>query len=140
MQSYDFSETLFHFLTTSSREIDMGPVVRQYILGQNQPEFYFFTKMPETTLNIAVYECFGGEIHQVDSDAFRVRRFLYTPTKLVDAELDDLMQKKGFVKMKDKYESLYLIAIPFKDGLVYATRSCRWNFGEGPKSLNNKSI
>lgn len=109
----------------------MGPVVRQYKLGQNQPEYYFFTKMPEATLNIAVYECLGGEIHQVDSAAFRVRRFLYTPTKFVDEELDDLMQKKGFVKLKDKFESKYLVAIPFKDGLVYASRSCRWNFGEG---------
>ena len=42
------------------------------------------------------------------------------------------MVKKGFVKFKDKYESKYLVAIPYKDGLVYASRSCRWNFGEGP--------
>ena len=131
MQTYDYSETLFHFLTSSSREIDLGPVVRQYKLDHNQPEYYFFTKMPETTLNIAVYECFGGEIHQVDSPAFRVRRFLYTPTKFVDEELDDLMQKKGFVKLKNNYESKYLVAIPYKDGLVYASKSCRWNFGEG---------
>ena len=27
MQTYDYSETLFHFLTSSSREIDMGPVM-----------------------------------------------------------------------------------------------------------------
>ena len=74
MQTYDYSETLFHFLTSSSREIDMGPAVRQYKLDQNQPEYYFFTKMPDTTLNIAVFNCYGGEIHQVDSDAFRVRR------------------------------------------------------------------
>lgn len=132
MQPYDYSKTLFHFLTSSSREIDMGPVVRQYKLDQKQPEYYFFAKMPETTLNIVVYECYGGEIHQVDSAEFRVRRFLYTPTKFVDEELDDLMVKKGFVKFKDKYESKYLVAIPHKDGLVYASRSCRWNFGEGP--------
>jgi len=67
-----------------------------------------------------VYECFGGEIYQVDSAEFRVRRFLYTPTKFVDEELDDLMQKKRFIKLKDKYESIYLVAIPYKDGLVYA--------------------
>lgn len=109
----------------------MGHVVRQYKLDQNQPEYYFFTKMPESTLNIAVFNCYGGEIHKVDSDAFRVRHFLYTPTKFVDEELDDLMVKKGFVKFKDKYESKYLVAIPYKDGLVYASRSCRWNFGEG---------
>ena len=36
-----------------------------------------------------------------------------------------LMHKKGFVKCKDKYESKYLVAIPHKDGLVYASRSCR---------------
>ena len=132
MQNYDYSETLFYFLTSSSREIDMGPIVRQYKLDHNQPEYYFFTKMPESTLNIAVFNCYGGEIHQVDSDAFRVRRYLYTPTKFVDEELDDLMVKKGFVKLKDKYESKYLVAIPYKDGLVYASRSCRWNFGEGP--------
>ena len=129
---YDYSESLFHFLTSSSREIEMGPAVRQYKLDQKQPEYYFFTKMPEATLNILVYECYGGEIHQVDSAEFRVRRFLYTPTKFVDEELDDLMQKKGFIKLKDKYESIYLVAIPYKDGLVYAPRSCRWNFGEGP--------
>ena len=132
MQSYDYSYALFHFLTSSSREINMGPVVRQYKLDQNRQEYYFFTKMPESTLNIAVYECYGGEIHQVDSDAFRVRRFLYTPTKFADDELDDLMRKKGFEKLMDKYESKYLVAIPFKDGLVYAPRSCRWNFGERP--------
>jgi hypothetical protein len=130
MQSYNFSETLFHFLTSSSREINLGPVVRQYKLDQNQLEYYFFTKMPESTLNIAVYECYGGEIHQVDSAAFRVRRFLYTPTKFADEELDNLMRKKGFEKLTDKYESKYLVAIPYKDGLVYASRSCRLNFGE----------
>lgn len=81
----------------------MGPVVRQYKLDQNQPENYFFTKMPETTPKIAVYESFGGEIHQVDSAGFRIRRFLYTPTKFLDEELDDMMQKKGFVKFRDKY-------------------------------------
>ena len=132
MPSHDYSETLFHVLTSSSREIDMGPVLRQYKLDQKQPEYYFFTKMPQTTLNILVYECYGGEIHQVDSAEFRVRRFLYTPTKFAEEELDDLMVKKGFVKFKDKYESKYLVAIPHKDGLVYASRSCRWNFGEGP--------
>lgn len=135
MHPYNYSETLFHFLTSSSREIDMGPVVRQYKLDQRQLEYYFFTKMPETTLNIVVYECYGGEIHQVDSAEFRVRRFLYTPTKFVDEELDDLMVKKGFVKSNGKYESKYLVAIPYKDGLVYASRSCRWNFGEGPVLL-----
>jgi hypothetical protein len=46
-----YSETLFHFLTSSSREIDMGQVERQYKLDQNQPKYYFFTKMPETTVN-----------------------------------------------------------------------------------------
>ncbi len=132
MQTYDYSETLFHFLTSSSREINIGPVVRQYKLDQNQPEYYFFTKMLETTLNIVVFEIFGGELHQLDSAEFRVHRFLYTPTKFVEEELDDLMVKKGFVKFKDKYESKYLVAIPYKDGLVYASRSCRWNFGEGP--------
>jgi hypothetical protein len=131
MQPYDYSKTLFHVLTSSSREIDMGPVVRQYKLDQKQPEYYFFTKMPESTLNILVYESYGGEIHQVDSAEFRVRCFLYTPTKFIDEELDDLMQKKGFLKLKDKYESKYLVAIPYKDGLVYAPRGCRWNFGEG---------
>jgi hypothetical protein len=130
MQPTAFSETLFYYLTSSSREIDMGPVVRQYKLDQNHPEYYFYTKMPEATLNILVYKRYGGEIHQVDSAEFRVRRFLYTPTKFVDEELDDLMQKKGFVKLKGKYESKYLVAIPYKDGLVYAPRSCRWNFGE----------
>ena len=99
MQTYDYSETLFHFLSSSSREIDMGPAVRQYKLDQKQPEYYFFTKMPESTLNIAVFNCYGGEIHQVDSDAFRVRRFLYTPTKFVDEELDDLMQKKKEIRI-----------------------------------------
>jgi hypothetical protein len=131
MQTYDYSETLFHFLTSSSREIDMGPVVRQYKLDQNQPEYYFFTKMPETTLNIVVFEIFGGELHQVDSDAFRVRRFLYTPTKLVDKKLDDLMLENGFEKKEGKYESLYLVAFPYQEGIIYASRSCRWNFGEG---------
>jgi hypothetical protein len=132
MQPYDYSETLAYYLTNSSREINMGPIMRQYKLDQNQPEYYFFTKMPETTLNIVVFEIFGGELHQLDSAEFRVRRFLYTPTKFVDEELDDLMVKKGFVKFKDKYESKYLVAIPHKDGLIYASRSCRWNFGEGP--------
>ena len=132
MQPYDYSETLAYYLTNSSREINMGPIMRQYKLDQNQPEYYFFTKIPETTLNIVVFEIFGGEIHQVDSDAFRVRRFLYTPTKLVDKKLDDLMLENGFEKKEGKYESRYLVAFPYQDGLVYASRSCRWNFGEGP--------
>jgi len=116
---------------SSSREINMGPVTRQYKLDQNQTEYFFFTKMPDTTLNIVVYEIFGGELHQVDSDAFRVRRFLFKPNKLVDEELDNFMMRDGFQKTSGKYESRYLIAFPYKDGIVYASKSCRWNFGEG---------
>jgi len=131
MQDYDYSETLAYYLMSSSREINMGPEIRQYKLDQNQTEYFFFTKMPDTTLNIVVYEIFGGELHQVDSDAFRVRRFLFKPTKLVDEELDKFMMKDGFQKTSGKYESRYLIAFPYKDGIVFASKSCRWNFGEG---------
>jgi len=133
MQTYDYSETLAYYLMSSSREINMGPVMQQYKLDQNQAEYFFFTKMPDTTLNIVVYEIFGGELHQVDSDAFRVRRFLFKPTKLVDEELDKFMMKDGFQKSYGKYESTYLIAFPYKDGIVYASKSCRWNFGESPE-------
>jgi len=118
---------------SSSREINMGPVTRQYKLDQNQAEYFFFTKMPDTTLNIVVYEIFGGELHQVDSDAFRVRRFLFKPNKLAAEELDNFMMKDGFQKSYGKYESTYLIAFPYKDGIVYASKSCRWNFGESPE-------
>ena len=63
MQTYDYSETLAYYLTNSSREINMGPIMRQYKLDQNQPEYYFFTKMPESTLNIAVCYCYcSGEL------------------------------------------------------------------------------
>lgn len=130
MQDFDYSETLAYYLMSSSREINMGPVTRQYKLDQNQAEYFFFTKMPDTTLNIVVYEIFGGELHQVDSDAFRVRRFLFKPNKLVDEELDNFMMKDGFQKTYGNYESTYLIAFPYKDGIVYAAKSCRWNFGE----------
>jgi hypothetical protein len=133
MQDYDYSETLANYLMSSSREINMGPEIRQYKLDQNQTEYFFFTKMPDTTLNIVVYEIFGGELHQVDSDAFRVRRFLHKPNKLVDEELDNFMKKDGFQKTSGKYESRYLIAFPYKDGIVYASKSCRWNFGETPE-------
>ena len=133
MQPYDYSETLAYYLMSSSREINMGPVTRQYKLDQNQTEYFFFTKMPDTTLNIVVYEIFGGELHQVDSDAFRVRRFLFKPTKLVDEELDNFMMKDGFQKTSGKYESRYLIAFPYNEGIVYASKSCRWNFGESPE-------
>lgn len=64
-----------------------------------------------------------------------MRRFLYTPTKFVDEELDDLMQKKGFIKLKDKYESIYLVAIPYKDGLVNTTKSCSLNLREGQNQI-----
>jgi hypothetical protein len=130
MKTYDYSETLAYYLMSSSREINMGPVMRQYKLDQNQAEYFFFTKMPDTTLNIVVYEIFGGELHQVDSDAFRVRRFLFKQNKLIDEELDKFMMKDGFQKTSGRYESRYLIAFPYKDGIVYASKSCRWNFGE----------
>jgi hypothetical protein len=41
--------------------------------------------------------------------------------------------KDGFHKTTGKYESRYLIAFPYKDGIVYASKSCRWNFGEVPE-------
>ena len=132
MQPHDYSETLAYYVMSSSREINMGPETRQYKLDQNQTEYFFFTKMPDTTLNIVVYEIFGGELHQVDSDAFRVRRFLFKPNKLVDEVLDNFMMKDGFQKTSGKYESRYLIAFPYKDGIVFASKSCRWNFGEVP--------
>ena len=133
MQPYDYSETLAYYLMSSSREINMGPEIRQYKLDQNQTEYFFFTKMPDTTLNIVVYEIFGGELHQVDSDAFRVRRFLFKPNKLAAEELDNFMMKDGFQKTSGTYESRYLIAFPYNEGIVFASKSCRWNFGEGPK-------
>ena len=89
--------------------------------------------MPESTGNIVVYEIFGGELHEVDSDAFRVRRYLFKQNKLIDEELDKFMMKDGFQKSYGNYESPYLIAFPYKDGIVYASKSCRWKFGEGPK-------
>jgi len=56
---------------------------------------------------------------------------LFKPTKLVDEELDNFMMKDGFQKTSGKYESRYLIAFPYNEGIVYASKSCRWNFGEG---------
>ena len=94
--------------------------------------YFFFTKIPVTAVNIVIYEIFGGELHQVDLKAFRVRRFLFKPNKLVDEELDNFMMKDGFQKSYGKYESTYPIAFPYKDGMVFAARSCRKNFGEAP--------
>jgi hypothetical protein len=40
------------------------------------------------------------------------------------------MIKKGFEKKAGKYESSHLIAFPYKDGIVYASKSCGKNLGE----------
>jgi hypothetical protein len=50
--------------------------------------------------------------------------------KYIDEKLENLMQTNGLIKSKRKFESNSLFAIPYKDGLVYAPKGCRWNFGE----------
>jgi hypothetical protein len=50
--------------------------------------------------------------------------------KYIEEKLENLMQTNGLIKSKRKFESNSLFAIPYKDGLVYAPKGCRWNFGE----------
>jgi hypothetical protein len=46
--------------------------------------------------------------------------------------LDDYLAQNGFEKKGELYESRQLVAIPHNDGMVFASRSCRKNFGEAP--------
>jgi hypothetical protein len=46
--------------------------------------------------------------------------------------LDDYLAQNGFEKKGELYESRQLVAIPYNDGMVFASRSCRKNFGEAP--------
>ena len=130
MEKYDYSETIFGYLTFSLHDVDLGPVVKQYRLDNSNEEYYFFRKCPEKVLEVEVYHFLGGEFHQVDSTSFTARRYLYMPLNFTDHELDELMIKKGFEKKSGKYESRHLVAYSYKEGIVYASKSCGKNLGE----------
>jgi hypothetical protein len=130
MEKYDYSETIFGYLTFSLHDVDLGPVVKQYRLDKSNEEYYFFRKCPEKVLEVEVYHFLGGEFHQVDSTSFTARRYLYMPLNFTGQELDELMIKKGFEKKSGKYESRHLVAYPYKEGIVYASKSCGKNLGE----------
>ncbi len=131
MERHDYSEMVYGFLSLSPKNSDFGPRVRSYRIDYRHDAFYFFAKCPEEVLDVEVFDILGGELHQADSTSFTPRRFLYVEKKESVAELDALMQMKGFEKQDNFYESRYLMAFPHQNGLVYTVKNCRKSFGEG---------
>lgn len=129
-----YPEYYFALLTHQLPDLDFGPVVRTYRLDSSKEEFYFFSKCPEKILDVEVYQLGGLEIHEADSTSFTPKRFLFMKQpQLAEMEnLDDYSAQNGFEKKAYLYESQNMAAFLYQDGMVFASRSCRKNFGESP--------
>jgi hypothetical protein len=73
-------------------------------------------------------------MHQVDSTSFTPKRFLFMKqASLFEMEnLDDYLAQNGYEKKRGLFESRNMVAFLYNDGMVFASRSCRKNFGEAP--------
>jgi len=129
-----YNDYYFSLLTHRHPDYNFGDVVRSYRLDANQEEFYFFPRCPEKILDVEVYMLGGLEMHQVDSTSFIPKRFLYMQKPGLEEleNLDHYLFENGFEKKANLYESRQLVAFLHKDGMVFASRSCRKNFGEAP--------
>jgi hypothetical protein len=129
-----YNDHYFSLLTHRHPDYNFGDVVRSYRLDANQEEFYFFPRCPEKILDVEVYMLGGLEMHQVDSTSFIPKRFLYMQKPGLEEleNLDYYLFENGFEKKANLYESRQLVAFLQEDGMVFASRSCRKNFGEAP--------
>jgi hypothetical protein len=94
-----------------SSELKLGQRTRSYRVDKTQREYTFFARCPIDVLDIDVYEFSFGELHIAEIPLFPPRRFLF---------------------LKEKDDSIlhsHVIAIDFKDGVVYASMSCRFVLG-----------
>jgi hypothetical protein len=129
-----YRDYFFPLLTHQLPELDFGPVVNQYRLDKSHEAFYFFPRCPEEVLDVSVFKMEELEIHQVDSTSFTPKRFLFiSQTHLLEAEyLDDYLAQNSFERKANLFDSRNMVAFLYKDGMVFASRSCRKNFGEAP--------
>ena len=129
-----YKDYYFSLLTHRHPDYNFGDVVSRHRLDASQEEFYFFPKCPEVILDIEVYMLGGLEMHQVDSTSFTPKRFLFMKQpRLFEMEnLDDYLAQNGYEKKGGLFESRNMVAFLYKDGMVFASRSCRKNFGEAP--------
>jgi hypothetical protein len=129
-----YNDYYFSLLSHRHPDYNFGPVTKSYRLNASQEEFYFFPKCPEVILDIEVYMLGGLEMHQVDSTSFTPKRYLFMKqASLFEMEnLDDYLAQNGYEKKGGLFESRNMVAFLNKDGVVFASRSCRKNFGEAP--------
>jgi hypothetical protein len=131
-----YNDYYFSLLSHRHPDYNFGPVTKSYRLNASQEEFYFFPKCPEVILDIEVYMLGGLEMHQVDSTSFTPKRYLFMKqASLFEMEnLDDYLAQNGYEKKGGLFESRNMVAFLYNDGMVFAARSCRRNFGEGPET------
>lgn len=98
------SDILFRPLS----ELVFGKKIKTYKVDKNDKEFYFFPKCTEEVLDVDVYEIPSGELHVVDTLFGSPKRFIY------------LFEKD------DTFLSTHVIAMNFKEGFVYVSKSCRY--------------
>ena len=129
-----YNDYYFSLLSHRHPDYNFGPVTKSYRLNASQEEFYFFPKCPEEILDVEVFLLGGLEMHQVDSTSFTPKRYLFMKqASLFEMEnLDDYLAQNGYEKKGGLFESRNMVAFLYKDGMVFASRSCRKNFGEAP--------
>ena len=129
-----YNDYYFSLLSHRHPDYNFGPVTKSYRLDARQEEFYFFPKCPEEILDVEVFLLGGLEMHQVDSTSFTPKRYLFMKqASLFEMEnLDDYLAQNGYEKKGGLFESRNMVAFLYKDGMVFASRSCRKNFGEAP--------
>lgn len=98
-----------YLLFKPNSELVFGEKIRSYRVDKSDKEFYFFPKCPEEVLDVDVYEIPSGELHVANSLYGSPKRFIYSAEKN-----DELLELN------------HVIAMNFKEGFVYVSKSCRF--------------
>lgn len=123
-------------ILTFAGELTSNIPQRHYRLDKRHEQFYFFAKCPEEVLDVRVYSYEEFELHEVETSSFTPKRYLFIRPAQIQAvdDLNKYMLTNGFQLKDGVFHSRQLVAFTYEDGMVFAARSCRKNFGEAPET------
>jgi hypothetical protein len=129
-----FNQDNFFDILTFAGELTSVSPERHYRLDKRHEQFYFFAKCPEDVLDVRVYSFEAFELHEVETTSFTPKRFLFVRPAQIQTvdDLNTYMFTNGFQLKDGVNHSRQLVAFSYEDGMLFAARSCRKNFGEAP--------
>ena len=129
-----FNQDNFFDILTFAGELTSVSPERHYRLDKRHEQFYFFAKCPEDVLDVRVYSFEAFELHEVETTSFTPKLFLFVRPAQIQTvdDLNTYMFTNGFQLKDGVNHSRQLVAFSYEDGMLFAARSCRKNFGEAP--------